>query len=193
MGAETLADSIISEMKSLSEIADESESLLYAKGAIKNAFQVATNTILECMGSELGPLRSTALVVLVHGSHALVGHVGNSRVWLVRSGQVHQLTRDHTVVQEMIDEELIDAGSARGSQFGHVLTHSLGSFEHVRVDTLSLRLIPAICCCSPVMGLVMFLTQPMSSIYGSRAAKTFCVLILCSRRRPKIKRMISRY
>jgi serine/threonine protein phosphatase PrpC len=142
MGAETLAESVISEMKRLREIDSESEALLYAKGAIKSAFQVATKRILECMDSELGPLRSTATVVLVYGSHAIVAHVGNSRVWLVRDRQAHQLTRDHTVVQEMIDEELIDPVSARGSQFGHVLTRSLGASEHVRVDTLVFRLIP---------------------------------------------------
>jgi protein phosphatase len=49
-------------------------------------------------------------------------HAGDSRAYLLRAGQLHRLTRDHTVAQKMVDDGLMPAKLAEDSRWSHVLT-----------------------------------------------------------------------
>ena len=53
------------------------------------------------------------------GGVAFIGHVGDSRAYLHRRGAVHQVTRDHTLAQELADAGMPNSETA---EFGHVLT-----------------------------------------------------------------------
>ena len=75
---------------------------------------------------EFGAMASTVAAVLVRGPTATVGHLGDSRVYLGRGGEVRRLTRDHTVVQRMIEEGILTEDEARTHPSGHILTSSLG-------------------------------------------------------------------
>ncbi len=55
-----------------------------------------------------------------------VGHVGDSRVYRIRDGKAEQLTRDHTVVQALIDRGDLAPGAPEVLQFGHILTQAVG-------------------------------------------------------------------
>ena len=74
---------------------------------------------------------TTLTVAYTVGPIAFIGHVGDSRAYAFRNGNLHPLTRDHTLAQE-----LVDAGMASGeaSKFGHVLTNFLGG-RNSRVAT----------------------------------------------------------
>jgi serine/threonine protein phosphatase PrpC len=61
-------------------------------------------------------------------------NVGDSRAYRLRSGRLLQLTRDHSVVQELIDAGRITAADAPGHPERHVVTRSLGSDEHLDID-----------------------------------------------------------
>ena len=47
--------------------------------------------------------------MFVYGDTAWFGHVGDSRAYLVRDGQIHQITEDHSLVQEQVSAGLITA------------------------------------------------------------------------------------
>jgi protein phosphatase len=51
----------------------------------------------------LGQMGTTMIAAISLGTRLVIGHVGDSRVYVFRRGQLHQLTRDHTLVQTMVD------------------------------------------------------------------------------------------
>lgn len=84
---------------------------------------------------ELAGMGSTVTVMLVYGAFAYFGHVGDSRAYLVRDGQIHQLTEDHSLVQEQVAAGLITPEQARVSMMRNIITRSIGFEREVKVDT----------------------------------------------------------
>jgi protein phosphatase len=76
---------------------------------------------LDGMGTTL-----TAMIVDPHSDNYVMGHVGDSRAYLFRDGQLTQITRDDTWVQDRIEKGDIPAEAARRHPFGHLLTQCLG-------------------------------------------------------------------
>ena len=66
---------------------------------------------------------TTLTICYTVGAAAFIGHVGDSRAYLHRRGAVHQVTRDHTLAQELVDAGLPKSETA---EFGHILTNVLG-------------------------------------------------------------------
>jgi len=66
-----------------------------------------------------------------------LAHVGDSRAYLVRRGQVQQLTRDHTMVNLFVDAELLSPEDAATHPEAHVLSRSLGVERQVEVEIAS--------------------------------------------------------
>ena len=60
------------------------------------------------------------------GSDLVLAHVGDSRAYLVRNGELHRLTHDHTLVQELVDRGVVRPEYAATHPFRHVLTRNLG-------------------------------------------------------------------
>jgi serine/threonine protein phosphatase PrpC len=87
-------------------------------------------------------MATTCELVVVAGKHAVLAHVGDSRVYLNRAGQTHQLTEDHSFVVEQLKKGLMTPEQAKRSPFAHVITRALGLMERVEVDTLHLELLP---------------------------------------------------
>lgn len=107
------------------------------RGAIQNACYM-----VHSMG-ELDPDRrgmsTTASVVLIAAGVAIVGWVGDSRVYLARPGEVRQLTDDHTLVNFQVKQGVLTPDQARKSKMKHVITRAVGHRDHVEVD---IRTIP---------------------------------------------------
>jgi serine/threonine protein phosphatase PrpC len=75
------------------------------------------------------------------GSMLVVAHIGDSRVYLFREGQCHQLTRDHTMVQGLVDLGIIPPDQVAGHRLKHALTRVIGTGESLgeaEVQQLSL-------------------------------------------------------
>jgi protein phosphatase len=60
------------------------------------------------------------------GASAVIGHIGDSRAYLFRDGKLHQLTRDHTWTQMLVDVRQISEEEAARHPMRHVLLRSLG-------------------------------------------------------------------
>lgn len=78
----------------------------------------------------------TALFLTLDGRY-VVGHIGDSRAYLLRAGQLERLTRDHSLVQEQLDQGLLTSDRARGHPLNHILTRALGTVKHVSPDVYS--------------------------------------------------------
>jgi len=77
---------------------------------------------------------STIVALLVHDDGAELAHVGDSRAYLMHAGQVFQLTRDHSVVQRMVDAQLLSPAQAAAHPDANRITRALGSDAEVEVD-----------------------------------------------------------
>ena len=78
------------------------------------------------------------LVFLDHGY--VLGHVGDSRTYLFRSGQLKRLTNDHSVVQSQLDQGLINAAEARKHPMRNVILRAVGTNEVLAFDLIRGRI-----------------------------------------------------
>ena len=98
--------------------------------------EVARQPDLEGMGTTL------TLVELESEGVARVAHVGDSRAYLYRDGELRQLTEDHTVAAEYVALGHISAEEANDHPQSHMLTRCLGLTRFVNVDRIDLELKP---------------------------------------------------
>ena len=85
---------------------------------------------------------ATCASALIVGDRLYIAYVGDSRIYLVRSGAVRQISIDHTWVQEAVDANIIEPEEAKGHPNAHVIRRYLGSKQPVEPDT-RLRLSPS--------------------------------------------------
>jgi serine/threonine protein phosphatase PrpC len=85
---------------------------------------------------------TTVAAVLINDRKISIAHVGDSRVYLIRSQDIEQLTDDHSVAYEQVKKEMISAAEAAVSEMRNVLTRALGVRAHVDVDLGELALMP---------------------------------------------------
>ncbi len=88
----------------------------------------------DCDSSLKGMATTLTLLVIVDGN-AIVGHVGDSRLYLKRDNEIFQLTTDHTLLNE-IKSEFKNIDESQISKFAHCLTRSVGNNDSVAVETL---------------------------------------------------------
>src|SRR3954470_11426126 len=112
------------------------ESISYDGNRLKTAIRYANRKVLEATKerSEYEGMATTVAAVLVDGDGANVGHVGDSRVYLVREGKITQLTSDHSWVNEQIQTGVISPDQARTHPLRNVVTRALGGKPDLQVD-----------------------------------------------------------
>ncbi|MCA9543791.1 MAG: cyclic nucleotide-binding domain-containing protein [Myxococcales bacterium] len=79
---------------------------------------------------------TTLSMMLVAGRRGFIGHVGDSRVYLTRSNQVHQLTEDHSLINELIKRGRLKPEDAHKAPYKNAVTRAVGVHADVQVDTL---------------------------------------------------------
>ena len=77
---------------------------------------------------------TTIVATVVIGTQVYVGHVGDSRLYLYRSRTLQRLTKDHSLVQDLIDRGFYTEREARSANVGHVVTRALGTRPEVEVE-----------------------------------------------------------
>jgi len=112
------------------------ENMSYDGNRLKTAIRYANRKVLEATKekSEYEGMATTVAAVLVDADTANLGHVGDSRVYLVRDGKISQLTADHSWVNEQIQSGVISADQARTHPLRNVVTRALGGKPDLQVD-----------------------------------------------------------
>jgi len=85
---------------------------------------------------------TTATVALFDGARVGIGHVGDSRGYLFRDGELSQLTTDHTFVQSLIDEGRITEVEARVHPHRNLILKALDGIHEAEPDLFMLELVP---------------------------------------------------
>jgi PPM family protein phosphatase len=82
---------------------------------------------------------TTMTVALVEDDHVAIGHVGDSRAYLIRDGRLEQLTDDHSLVAELVRSGKLTPEEAESHPQRSVITRALGTEADVDVDTFSVE------------------------------------------------------
>ncbi|MGK0358999.1 MAG: serine/threonine protein phosphatase PrpC [Bradymonadia bacterium] len=77
---------------------------------------------------------TTLSFMVIAGARGFIGHVGDSRIYLVRDGEVQQLTEDHSLVNELIKRGRLKPGDAFDSPYKNAVTRAVGVYETVEGD-----------------------------------------------------------
>ena len=83
---------------------------------------------------------TTVAAVMIQGSWMSIAHVGDSRVYLIRSGVMTQLTEDHSLVAEQVKAGLLTKEDAEVSSMRNVITRALGQEGALEIDTSEIAL-----------------------------------------------------
>ncbi len=106
---------------------------------------------------ELAGMGTTVTAVLLDGRSAYVAHVGDSRCYLLRDGRIHQVSEDHSLVNEQLKAGAITADEAKHSRFKNIITRSVGFERDVLVDVMAFGLDAGdalVVCCDGLTNLV---------------------------------------
>lgn len=101
------------------------EAVVYANEEIHEE----ANRRIECAG-----MGTTVVITLFHDDKVTYAHVGDSRIYRLRHGEYKQLTQDHSLVQEMIDNGYLSQEEAMVSSSRNLITRALGISPEVEVD-----------------------------------------------------------
>ncbi|MCY1269764.1 Protein phosphatase PrpC [compost metagenome] len=85
---------------------------------------------------------STIVALLLETDRATCVWAGDSRCYLWRSNRLYQLTRDHSLLQQLMDEQGLSADEARRHPSAHALTRAVGAGDQFALDTLELSVHP---------------------------------------------------
>ena len=87
---------------------------------------------------------STVVIMLARNDHFACLWAGDSRAYLLRTGELRQITRDHSLVQELVDSGVIRADEAEGHPRANVITRAVGADLDAEfdLDKVSDRLLP---------------------------------------------------
>jgi len=101
------------------------ESILYAN---KQIYDKSLSDI------NLNGMGTTFAIALIHNESLYIGHVGDSRIYLLRKGILYQLTRDHSYVEELVSSGTITREEAANHPQKNIITRALGTEEIVEID-----------------------------------------------------------
>ena len=113
--------------------------------AMKDALIIAHYEVKEAAdkgGESCGGMGATAVVAHFSEWNAVVGHVGDSRAYLVRDGVIKQITTDHSAVQKLVSMGLITHAEAEKHSRRNELSQAIGGYEEVVPDVSHIKTIP---------------------------------------------------
>jgi PPM family protein phosphatase len=132
IASQTAIDVITTELGSLSTDAADSA----WREAVLRAIEIANKAIYSRSQSspQLSGMGTTVIAAALDERRLVIGSVGDSRAYLLRSGALNQLTEDHSLVGELLRSGQITPAEALDHPRRNVLTRALGTESHVDAD-----------------------------------------------------------
>jgi serine/threonine protein phosphatase PrpC len=115
-----------------------------ATDELKRAIVRANRRIREMAAGdrELNGMGTTLVAVLEDGDSVHLANVGDSRAYLLRQGELTQVTVDHTLVQELVDDGRLSPKDAERHPQRSMITRALGVDHEVEIDLFTYKLLP---------------------------------------------------
>ena len=114
----------------------------FEQNALRTALLLANLKV--CQAAEeiehYAGMGSTVVAVWIRNQKAFWTHVGDSRLYFLRGGELRQLSEDHTLVQEQFKRGIISAEEVKTHSLRHVVTRAVGSRDRFEVEVQELSL-----------------------------------------------------
>jgi serine/threonine protein phosphatase PrpC len=119
-----------------SKVEEQSEKVIYE--SVQKSFGLTNERILNYAKKRTSHqgMGCTAELLAFCNQSYFVGHVGDSRTYLFRKGELRQITRDHSLIQEQIEKGLITPDQAKSHSLRNVILRAIGTNETLAVDLI---------------------------------------------------------
>lgn len=143
IAVQAFRDAIRAAKQTLRDYVDcENAPVEVTKHDVSALLQLAANTASRAVyhaasqDAQKRGMGTTLVAVLVLNNHAFIVHVGDSRAYISRQGELEQLTRDHNVYNELIRRRRLPADSEQQVGPKNALTRAVGVYEHCEAEAL---------------------------------------------------------
>lgn len=124
--ASSMATKIISDC--LSDVKDN------FREAITDAVACANSKIYAAAEGELSGMGTTVDVCIYDGKYIHIGHVGDSRVYIIKNGMLNQITVDHSYVEMLLQKGEITKAEAKNYPMKNMITRAVGVSDGISTD-----------------------------------------------------------
>jgi serine/threonine protein phosphatase PrpC len=145
---------------------------------LADAFNKANNNVLDSASDrDLKGMGTTLTTALVIGGDIYVAHIGDSRCYIINTRETIQITKDHSVVQQLVDAGTITAEQARNHPRRNEITRVLGYSRDIVLDLHHLKLYAGdnILLCSDGLHGVLPSNRISETVTGSHDLKQACI------------------
>jgi protein phosphatase len=117
------------------------ETVAKGKGNLEQRVREANSAVFSHAAGDPGltGMGTTLTVLLADGNVLRLAHVGDSRAYMFRDGEIQRLTKDHTVVERLVDEGKLTAQEAEIHPQRSILTRALGVDTALQVDQAAIE------------------------------------------------------
>lgn len=122
---------------------------------------------------------TTCIAVIIKEGNAYIAHVGDSRVYLYENSSMRQITKDHSLIQDLVDSGKITELQGRHHPKKNMLTRAVGVEISVDIDFIELPFSPGtklLLCTDGLTNMVS--DQMIGEILGAHDAKTTCSMLI---------------
>lgn len=138
VAAETASQSCVSSIKKFFKESDEQNHL----SKIRNSIKFANSELFSLANSkkELKGMATTSDVLFLNNHNVFWGHIGDSRIYHLKNGNLYLLTKDHSLVQQMLDRGYISMKTALRHPNKNVIMNAMGEDTNIEIDSSKLIL-----------------------------------------------------
>ena len=157
----------------------ENNSMIYCMEKFIPLFRIWINKVNQAVVSFASErqrkIGTTVLIFFSRGDRSLLAHVGDSRIYMLRGNQLFQVTKDHSVLNRMMEQGL-QLTDAQKKKYKHVITQAIGVQEEVAPDVRLHKLEPG--------DIYLLCTDGLTDMVGD--AEIQDVMINNARRLPRL-------
>jgi PPM family protein phosphatase len=115
-----------------------------ASALVQDAFSLSNERMIDHVAAHPSHhgMGCTAELLVFSGDRYVLGHVGDSRTYLFREGELRQITKDHSLVQQQVDQGLISRAEAKKHALKNIVLRALGADIELSLDLIRGRLFP---------------------------------------------------
>jgi protein phosphatase len=157
-----------------SDTNDDYDTRLWLQDAVQSA-NAAVFEIRKSTGTDLG---STLVAALLKANEANIAHVGDSRVYIIREGEIQQITKDHSLVERLVATGQISPEEARYHPQRNVIYRTIGDKPQVEVEMSSLQLSigDRLLLCSDGLNGMLTDGEILRIVEGSQSPQAACIM-----------------